>query len=61
MTYVYKVPEAQLAELNLIKNVTNEPISKHIRSAIDIYIKRYKPGGDLYEIHIRRDKEQTGS
>jgi hypothetical protein len=57
MTYVYKVPEVQLEKLHEIKEKTNVPISNHIMSASDIYLKRYEPGGDLYKILDRRNKE----
>ena len=57
MTYIYKVPEVQLEKLYEIKERTKVAISNHIRSAIDIYLKRYEPGGDLYQILDRRNKE----
>ena len=53
MTYVFKVPEYQMDKLYEIKDATGTSISKHIKTALDEYLKRFEPGGDLY--HKIRD------
>lgn len=57
MTYVYKVPEIQLEKLYELSERTGAPIARHIRNAIDVYLKRNEPGGDLYQVFDRRDKK----